>query len=334
MENRANLCRFCLKWTADYDLIPLFGQPYTSNANGEWKRLANFIYHVEGLPVKMCTTCQTQINWTLAFQQQIYENELTLRLQLAMGSESKFLETSKNDTDCVDRLGAAEFLDTKITEEDTEFNYAETSSAIEDTSDFMNENEFDQAHVSQGLSMKYKSQDNPPERMRDFEALDMEAESRNTGNYKQNTVTEFEDNRDEILFRMERDDKQAVETVQNSKKPTNEVDNRKRNLSGSSNASTKFECHCGKRFSWKITLNQHKKTHDEKFDDSLRCPDCGKKFCDRTRLSHHVKSVHQGYFYECPICGNRQSDNSNSLKHIKKHHPGSVAKPIEKCDKQ
>jgi uncharacterized C2H2 Zn-finger protein len=112
------------------------------------------------------------------------------------------------------------------------------------------------------------------------------------------------------------------------------VDNRKRNPFGPANGSGKFECHCGKAFSYKQGLNSHMKTHDDKFDAILRCSECGKKFSGKIELSRHVKSIHQGYFYECPICGNRQSDNSSSFKHIKKVHPGSVAKPIEKCEKQ
>jgi predicted RNA-binding Zn-ribbon protein involved in translation (DUF1610 family) len=108
----------------------------------------------------------------------------------------------------------------------------------------------------------------------------------------------------------------------------------KRDLSGSAKGNTRFECHCGKSFSWKRDFNGHKKTHDIKFEASLRCPDCGKKFSRKVELNRHIKSVHQGYFYECPICGNRQTQADNSMTHIKKQHPGSGVKPIEKCKRK
>jgi uncharacterized C2H2 Zn-finger protein len=108
----------------------------------------------------------------------------------------------------------------------------------------------------------------------------------------------------------------------------------KRDSSGSAKGKSRFECNCGKSFSHKTSLNAHKKTHDTKFESSLRCPDCGKKFSTKQMLTRHIKSVHQGYFYECPICGNKQTQAGNTVRHIRKEHPESSAKPIEKCDKK
>jgi uncharacterized Zn-finger protein len=104
--------------------------------------------------------------------------------------------------------------------------------------------------------------------------------------------------------------------------------------SGSVEGKSRFECHCGKSFSQKHNLQTHKKTHDTKFESSLCCPDCGKKFSTKQMLTRHLKSVHQGYFYECPICGNRQTQADKSIRHIKKQHPGSGVKPIEKHNKK
>jgi DNA-directed RNA polymerase subunit RPC12/RpoP len=101
----------------------------------------------------------------------------------------------------------------------------------------------------------------------------------------------------------------------------------------SSGSAGRFECHCGKIFWHKTNLYTHKKTHDTKFEPSLRCTDCGNKFSGKRELNRHIKSIHQGYFYECPICGKRQSNITNSYRHIRKEHARLNAKPIEKCEK-
>jgi KRAB domain-containing zinc finger protein len=115
--------------------------------------------------------------------------------------------------------------------------------------------------------------------------------------------------------------------------PVIECNNSNRTSSKAAGGDTRFQCHCGKSFSQKRHLYTHKKTHDNKFEALLRCSECGKKFATKQLLSRHVKSTHQGYFYECPICGKKQTQPNNSLTHIKNHHPGSGARPIEKCNK-
>jgi hypothetical protein len=310
----------------DYDLVPLFGQSTQQN-EGEWKRLANFIYPVEGLPEKMCTTCQTQINWTLAFQQQIYENELTLRVQLVMKNgdgDVKLLETSANDTSCSDV-----FRTDEIAEENKEFN-STSFAAIEDMPDL--EGHFEPTTSNYVL----KNENKPTEGY--AEDGDMESDDFLTTENENLVVM------DRANDEMEIGNDETTETSNNTRQnkpmettsfrnPVIECNNSNR-TSSKSGGDTRFHCRCGKSFSQKRSLATHKKTHDEKFDALLRCSDCGKKFADRSRLSCHVKSIHQGYFYECPVCGNKQKYCHHLVQHIKKVHPGSVAKPIEKCDKQ
>jgi DNA-directed RNA polymerase subunit RPC12/RpoP len=115
--------------------------------------------------------------------------------------------------------------------------------------------------------------------------------------------------------------------------PVIEIDNSDKTSSKSAGGDTRFHCHCGKTFSQKRNLASHKKTHDNKFEASLRCSECGKKFSTNQQLNEHLKTIHQGFFYECPICGNKLSNFANSTTHIKKQHPGSGARPIEKCNK-
>jgi uncharacterized Zn-finger protein len=125
----------------------------------------------------------------------------------------------------------------------------------------------------------------------------------------------------------------ATKTVKISECEKNSLNIVKRDSSGSVEGKSRFQCHCGKSFSQKHNLQTHKKTHDTNFESSLCCPNCGKKFSTKQILTRHLKSVHQGYFYECPICGNRQTQAGKSIRHIKKQHPESGVKPIEKCDK-
>jgi uncharacterized C2H2 Zn-finger protein len=106
----------------------------------------------------------------------------------------------------------------------------------------------------------------------------------------------------------------------------------KKASSGTVKGYTRFECQCGKSFSWKKDLNTHKKTHDTKFEALLTCPDCGKKFSTKQMLTLHVKCVHQGYYYECPICNKEMKSLAKMFAHIKKNHSGSGVKPVEKCD--
>jgi predicted RNA-binding Zn-ribbon protein involved in translation (DUF1610 family) len=318
MENSANLCRFCLKWTADYDLVPLFGQSYNLN-DGEWKRLANFIYPVEGLPENMCTSCQTQINWTLAFQQQIYENELQLRMQLAMENDegdAKFLDTN-NFCD----IGFLDDFNTEITEMDAENDSCQTFDAIDDKAGLQEDILHTEGHKSEELVAEVWNQleDNKIDLGQEVMTTESETYDHETkaldiehryvqipGENEKTNISECEENTPNIV---------------------------KRDSSVSTEGKTRFECDCGKSFSWKTDLNKHNKTHDTKFESSLRCPDCGKKFSAKSKLTRHAKSVHQGYFYECSICGNKQKYFHHSVNHIKKEHPGSNAKPIEKCEK-
>jgi hypothetical protein len=73
-----NTCRFCLKSTPKSELIPLFEQTYNGD-NGDWKRIAHFVYPAEGVPGAICSTCHTQLRWVVAYQRQIYENDYYLR---------------------------------------------------------------------------------------------------------------------------------------------------------------------------------------------------------------------------------------------------------------
>jgi hypothetical protein len=283
--------------------------------------LANFIYPIEGLPEKMCATCQTQIIWTLAFQQQIYENELTLRMQLVMGNDSKFLDTSANDTDCGDEFRTEDLLDTEIAEENKEFN-STPFAAIEDMPVLVNQ-------VEPTASNYVLENENKPTE-RSAEDDDMESDD----------VLKTESNKNLLVMDIENDEttetnndgsqNKFMETFRN---PVIEIKNSNRTSSKSAGGDTKFQCHCGKSFSWKKDLVKHKKTHDEKFEALLRCSECGKKFSTKQQLNEHLKTIHQGYFYECPICGRKQSNIANSRTHIKKEHPGSSVRPVEKCNK-
>jgi DNA-directed RNA polymerase subunit RPC12/RpoP len=253
-------------------------------------------------------------------------------MQLVMrndDSDVKFLETSVNDNDCGDGFRIEDLLDTEIAEENKEFN-STPFAAIEDmpdleghieptTSNYVlrNENQLTE-RSAEDVDLEYDDVLNT-ENNENLIVMEMAKNEMGLGNYETT-----ETNNDALQNRQ-------VETT-SFRNPV--IKSKHRTSSKSAGGDGRFHCHCGKSFSQKGHLANHKKTHDNKFEASLRCSECGKKLSGKIELNRHVKSIHQGYFYECPICGNRQSDNSNSLRHIKKHHPGSVAKPIEKCDKQ
>jgi hypothetical protein len=66
----------------------------------------------------------------------------------------------------------------------------------------------------------------------------------------------------------------------------------------------KFECFCGKKFTWKKQLKKHQKTHEDSFTDSLQlqCSTCGKQYSTKKMRDDPFKTVSQGYYFVCPLC--------------------------------
>jgi uncharacterized C2H2 Zn-finger protein len=252
-------------------------------------------------------------------------------MQLAKESDEKFWEISSNRTGRVDEFGTSNLLDTGGNEV---YDSIQTYAEIENTADYESQIEprhagdieeyvfKDDMKLAESLSIKDEGESEILNTECNKEQMSMKDGSNEMGTGSDETATTDENARQRRCMQAE-----IVTSFGNS---GNEMGNSSKISSGPGT----FECHCGKIFSHKRNLYTHKKTHDTKFEASLRCLDCGKKFSRKVDLNRHIKSIHQGYFYECPICGNKLSDHSNSIRHIKKQHPGSNAKPIEKCDKK
>jgi predicted RNA-binding Zn-ribbon protein involved in translation (DUF1610 family) len=273
----------------------------------------------------------------LAFQQQIYENELELRMQChgSWENDDKFLDASTNESGRVDDFRTADFQDTENIEMDEEYNSIQVYAEINNTADA--ENQIEPSHgdaeestfenkLSECLTINDGGELGVLNTVYNEEPIVME-------NIKDEMETENDKTTrtDENVSQLRNSEAASVPFFDNSE---NEIGNRSKISPGSAGGSKRFRCHCGKSFAQKCNLYTHKKTHDAQLESSLRCPDCGKKFSAKQMLARHVKSVHQGYFYECPICGNRQTQAGLTMAHIKKQHPGSGVKPIEKCDKK
>ena len=93
----------------------------------------------------------------------------------------------------------------------------------------------------------------------------------------------------------------------------------------------KFECKkCGKSFSDKSGLSRHTKSiHEGK---RYNCERCDKTFSGKSSLSEHVKSIHESKKYECYKCEKYFANHSGLLRHTKSIHEG-IRYNCERCDK-
>ena len=58
------------------------------------------------------------------------------------------------------------------------------------------------------------------------------------------------------------------------------------------------------------------------------CNSCDKNFANRSNLSAHTKSAHEGIKFTCDSCVYKASSKFNLLRHFKSVHEGST---LDKC---
>jgi hypothetical protein len=291
------------------ELIPLFVQTYNAE-DGDWKRIANFVYPDDGVPGSICSTCYTQLNWISAYQKQIYENDCYLRSLAAKKSdlhteddlniELQEDEIVQDYSPGIGTMNTQQFYDDAIAKNPDKpsilyiqpIDNKETGEVIQSF----------EADIENSKSVIVGEQDiDGPE----MESMDFETNNEDT-NEKVGTTSDKQDSSSKGVWR------------------GGKTENTKPRINGD-----KFECFCGKKFTWKISLQRHQKTHDDSFTDSLKCSTCEKKFSTKEFRDDHVKTVHQGYYYECPLCHKTNSYKKDLANHIKKEHPGEVVKPLE-----
>jgi len=64
--------------------------------------------------------------------------------------------------------------------------------------------------------------------------------------------------------------------------------------------------------------------------NSAFCDQCNKEFYDRSTLSKHVRSVHEGVKYPCVQCNHKATTSSHLLQHIRAIHEG-IKYPCDQC---
>ena len=66
-----------------------------------------------------------------------------------------------------------------------------------------------------------------------------------------------------------------------------------------------------------------KRKHQKKTPDSptnLHCSECGKTSSDKSNLSKHIKSQHQGIVYPCNVCDYKAKQTTHLKGHMKSKH--------------
>ncbi|XP_075166580.1 transcription factor grauzone-like [Haematobia irritans] len=88
---------------------------------------------------------------------------------------------------------------------------------------------------------------------------------------------------------------------------------------------------CGKAFSRKIGLKNHKLIHLSEEEKKFSCEHCGKPFGNHNLLTNHVRVVHLNkYALVCDICGEKMRGKDVLERHILKHQ--GVPLPTISCD--
>ena len=75
---------------------------------------------------------------------------------------------------------------------------------------------------------------------------------------------------------------------------------------------------CGKVFSRKDHLKDHKLLAHSPDPPEYKCDQCGRSFKQKQHLTRHVKEVHKGRIIECPYCKTTFSRQDKMDKHLKK----------------
>ena len=90
-----------------------------------------------------------------------------------------------------------------------------------------------------------------------------------------------------------------------------------------------FECDiCGKRFSAKENLRNHRKSVHFKH---IKCEDCGKMFSQKGFMERHRISAHLGH--PCNVCGKKFTLEKSLLNHTKLFHQNEKPLECSSCDK-
>ncbi|KAJ8673595.1 hypothetical protein QAD02_004857 [Eretmocerus hayati] len=92
---------------------------------------------------------------------------------------------------------------------------------------------------------------------------------------------------------------------------------------------------CGAKFKHQGTLDQHYRGRHMNLEKIFKCPECPKRFAQRTKLTFHLKTVHVNYrAYLCEDCGS-DFKNKASLRHhkIRKHMKINNKKECKVCQK-
>lgn len=89
-------------------------------------------------------------------------------------------------------------------------------------------------------------------------------------------------------------------------------------------------CDCGKIFSSRMKLVQHKLTVHYK--EKVNCPDCGKTFTSKDTLRKHT-NMHHKQKEPCNICGKMYTPGMFMKMHKKSHDPPQFKCEVEGCNK-
>jgi len=89
--------------------------------------------------------------------------------------------------------------------------------------------------------------------------------------------------------------------------------------------TVQFECpDCSKIFSYRNTLNKHKRSVHSGVRYS--CAECDFQATNAGHLATHKKSIHEGVRYSCYFCGHQSTSKCNLARHTKNVHEKTKTK--------
>ncbi|XP_060094495.1 endothelial zinc finger protein induced by tumor necrosis factor alpha-like [Heteronotia binoei] len=95
-----------------------------------------------------------------------------------------------------------------------------------------------------------------------------------------------------------------------------------------------FECsECGKRFTHRGGLKVHKRAHIGEREKPFECLQCGKRFSQNSHLQVHKRNHTGEKPFECSECGKRFSQSSHFQEH-KRTHTGEKPFECSECGKR